>query len=332
MNAYDLLDAIGSARDTYVDAAVKTRKTSPRRRISPRRVLLVALAAAMAALLVGCTVAYVLSLQELKIGESTYTQRTREFSDDGEMHIVETEFVRSMISLQGLEGTPGFQASKEWQEYEESLDPLEILRLHDEGASIKPPSEYDAYGVCTQEMMDKVDQIAAKYGLKLAGQSTLFQRGETDFFLNSLGLDQLHDPEQVHVEYADGYFYECGDFMVEFHLSMPQFPDSLAGYLRFHDKEYFYTFNASVTNIDSCRQWNYTLPDGQQLLIVRDDSNYTKVFCDREDAFLYLAFVDECNDEARSPLTLTDDDVMTVVKAFDFSIRPQKPEMDAAKD
>ena len=33
------------------------------------------------------------------------------------------------------------------------------------------PAEYDAYNLYSQEMKDKVDEIAGKYNLKLAGAS-----------------------------------------------------------------------------------------------------------------------------------------------------------------
>lgn len=94
----------GQVRDSYVVQAGQFRegKQAPQtKRLSLRRPLLV-----------GCAVVYMLSLQDLKPGEEI-----REDSRTG------TTEVRQVLSLQGVVGTPGYLASKEWYEWEQAYDP-----------------------------------------------------------------------------------------------------------------------------------------------------------------------------------------------------------------
>ncbi|MGN0556546.1 MAG: Gfo/Idh/MocA family oxidoreductase, partial [Acutalibacteraceae bacterium] len=64
-----------------------------------------------------------------------------------------------------------------------------------------------------EEMLDKVDEIARKYGLELAGESAGVQAYENEIFFDSLGIDQLHRKDtDASVRYSAGYFYACGNF------------------------------------------------------------------------------------------------------------------------
>ena len=77
MNAHDILDMIGDAKGTYVWDAQQVRsgniKPSGKKLVS-KKLWLIAAIIALILLLVGCAIVYVLSLQDLKIGENTVTE------------------------------------------------------------------------------------------------------------------------------------------------------------------------------------------------------------------------------------------------------------------
>ena len=100
MNAIDLLDIIGSAKDAYLLEALNSREQKPQpKRLRLSRTFLIAAIIAVTLLLVGCTVAIMLNLDALKLGDEQYN------NDLGERQS------RTILSLQGVVGTPGYQAS-----------------------------------------------------------------------------------------------------------------------------------------------------------------------------------------------------------------------------
>ena len=76
-----------------------------------RRTLLVAIICLLALLLAGCGIAYMLSLRQLELGTQTIPLPTAG-SQNGTAS-TETEMQLTVFSLQGIEGTPNYQASQE---------------------------------------------------------------------------------------------------------------------------------------------------------------------------------------------------------------------------
>lgn len=88
-----------------------------------------------------------------------------------------------IITPYGRSGDAIQQALKEWYEFQESYDPDGAL-LTDEPDIPDIPNQYEyTYSCYTQEMVDKVDEIAAKYNLKLLKEWIPFQRYQSDIFL-----------------------------------------------------------------------------------------------------------------------------------------------------
>ena len=120
-----------------------------------RRSLTVAAIIALMLFLMGCAAVVLLHLNDLKIGERTYTQHPL-YLEDG-TKTPATEKVQEIIALQGIAESPNQQAAKEWYDFRQSYDQDRALANHAEDFSI--PVAYHAYGVYTQEMVDKVDAI-----------------------------------------------------------------------------------------------------------------------------------------------------------------------------
>ena len=161
MKSEKLLEIIGEAKETYVLSALDSRnrkKTSPKR-IALGRAVLIAAIIAMMLLLVGCTVAYILSLHEKKVGESTGTIY---FDEDGQ-RIPPTEISQDVISLFGYRGSPYYQASAEWYEFKKTYDPDRSLFPHDATALEFDAFYFDTYDCYTPEMVSELNEVATKY-------------------------------------------------------------------------------------------------------------------------------------------------------------------------
>ena len=279
--------------------------------------------------LMGCAIV-VLNLQDLKIGEFTYTNG--EILDSDGNVLKESYVTKDVISLQGMKDSPNQLAAQEWLEFENSY-PVDGQLIGDaEAAGYVAPRDYDAYSVYDQTMQDKVDEIAQRYGLKLAGMRAIVQKDQNHILFDALGFQNLHREEaSVDVEYRSGYFYECGNFNLEFHLTLTEegkWPHEILANMRYNGKAYLDTVFASISNIEEVEQWNYTTANGTDILIVMG-KGFARFFCDREDAFLTSGFSTDYESDTGDVQYMTKADVEAVADALDFGIVPQKPDMDA---
>lgn len=282
--------------------------------------------------LMGCAVV-VMTLQDLKIGEFTYTNG--EILDSDGNVLKESYITKDVISLQGMKDSPNQLAAQEWLEFEQSY-PVDGQLIGDaEAAGYVAPREYDAYSVYDQTMQDKVDEIAEKYGLKLVGMRAMVQKNQNHIFFNALGFENLHLEEaNVDVEYLSGYFYECGNFNLEFHLTLTeegQWPHKILANMRFNGKDYLDTVFTSIANMETVEQWEYTTAGGTDILIIMG-KGFARFFCDREDAFLTSGFGTDYESETGEIRYMTRADVEAVADVLDFEVVPQKPDMDAVMD
>ena len=164
------------------------------KRLSTRKVWLIAAVIALTLLLVGCAVIYVLSLEQLVVVD--HTDEMVSALEDGKSETIfdrNTEtlpettagpFVaEKVLSLQGYEGSPSYNALQEWLTYaaEYTIQNPE-LRFSDE---FQRPEAYTEYPCYSQDMVDKVDELCNKYGLHLLGKS-LFITGAAGMEENGL--------------------------------------------------------------------------------------------------------------------------------------------------
>ena len=313
MNGKELLIGIGTIHPRYYEEA-EAEAFSTRKHF--RRPLLIAAIVALTALLVGCAVAYALSVGNLKLG--TYSHTIPRYIDAEGNKVPETEITRDVISLQGIAGSPNYLAAREWFEFEQGYDPEHKLLEEADNNPITVSSDYDAYFVYTQEMMDKIDEITQKYNLELAGEFAGFQEYEMALFFDALGFDKLHR-DGAEIVYSSGYLYACENFQVEFVMNTPDL--RIIGAFRFNGKDYFDTVFSSIRTDGAYEEWTYSTGNGQQVLILAGENN-VQVFCDREDAFLTL----HLNQNG-----MTGEEIQSIVDCFDFTVVPQKPDMEVTR-
>lgn len=297
-----------------------------------RKPLMAAAIIAVSMLLVGCTAAVVLRLNDLRIGEYSYTQPAW-INADGEL-IEETQVTKSVFSLQGITGSNSQKAAREWYEFDQSYDPDHtILQVSDD---FQAPREYDAYSVYSQEMIDKVDEIVEKYGLKLAGQVAIVQDWSKDIFYDALGIGSLLVKDaQAEMGLGAGYFYACGNFELEFECNVKdprfQWEHPLFLSVNYKDKGYLDTVFTYLDVTEDTEQWIYTLADGTEVLIVLAENaqvgDSAHVFCDREDAFVTARLDTSYFNDDGTVESMRKEDIELAVSMIDFSVKPQKPDM-----
>ena len=139
MNGKDLLMGLGNISHKYYEEGENSTPNQTRKSGSFRRHLLVAAVIALTLLLVGCAVAYVLRLQDMSIGQETYTQT---FDDQG-LAIEPTEKTRDIITIYGHSGDPIQKALAEWFDYQNTYDPEgKLVENHMDNPAIPNAYEY----------------------------------------------------------------------------------------------------------------------------------------------------------------------------------------------
>ncbi|MBQ3504247.1 MAG: hypothetical protein IJA75_06060 [Oscillospiraceae bacterium] len=301
-------------------------KDSVMRKRTLKPFVIVAIVALMV-LLMGSAWA-LLNLDDLIIGQYTYQENG--YVDEAGDTVPPREYTKEVISLQGIEGTPNYQAAAEWYAYEQ-----DYITNHWEKIDnfFERPSDYQAYHPGNQEMVDKIDEICEKYGLKLAGEVAITEPWDVDVMFEHLGFDTLLRDKTVETDDRGGYFYACGNFnhSFEFYIDGAEsdWKVPILASLSYRDKEYldtvYWTFDP-----EDCRQWSYTCGDGTQVLIVTT-GDVANILCDRQDAFLSVHVFTVGYLDDGTEVRMIDRDLELIAEAIDFTVKPNKPDMELAK-
>lgn len=316
MKAMDLLTGLGNVKDAYVIAAEEFRQGKQKaqvKRLSVRKAWLIAAAVALTLLLVGCAVAYVLSLQDMAFGEEV-----QEYYDGSSQN-------RTLLSLQGVEGTPGYQASKEWYEWLQTYDTDESVYHSEEAFSENFGDDYYAYNLYSREMKDKVDEICAKYGLELLGK--MYVDPDVEAACQALKIQGILRPgAQAEADWGNIRYYANGSFKVEGHMTLTgeDTPWPYAQIVSFecNRKDTFSNLYESVGPLGSYEEWTYTTSDGVDVLMVIEKeqiSGHSFMMVDRGPyVFLFSTYVfDDGYPMSREGLE-------AFAEVFDFTVEPQR--------
>lgn len=307
MTSFQLLKGLTDIDSEFlvsVEQQTGRQKEKKSRRGIHRPFLLAALIALLL-MLVGCGIVYVLHLQDLRIGEQTVPQTQY---DDSSNLIGETEVHLDVLSIQGIKGTPNYLANQEWLAFTNSY-------THTGGEYWESAPEYWAYSVQNQEMVNKLDEICAKYGLKIIGKPW-HEHIDCNPFLTLLGVDSLLKPNaNATLSIPAGRFFPGGSFTIYGTLKIAD-TDNLFTY-HCVKKDVFYDVFGYVDG-DSVLERNYTTTDGVNLLLLESDQS-GMILADRDDCFFALS-VDLAGDAA----------LEQIAECFDFTIRTNPPDAAAA--
>mgnify|MGYP002557666543 FL=1 len=321
MTGKDLLIAMSGIDGRYIEEAAPA--AAPKTR-SLRRPLLVAAAIAAALLLVGCGIVYALRLQDMSIGKASYTQR---FDDKGKA-IDPVEKSMDIITPYGRSGDAIQQALKEWYEFQESYDPDGAL-LTDEPDIPDIPNQYEyTYSCYTQEMVDKVDEIAAKYDLKLLEEWIPFQRYQSDIFLEETGIQSLLLPDSgAQITGMVGMLYPPYNFSMEFNLVTENAGTLMTSY-GYARKDYFPRAVPGGMDIDAYEQWDHTTPGGTKLLLALNSKGKGEIIAEQENAMIMISIDGNRSlSHSRYPdasEVMTKAELESIADQFDYSVQPKE--------
>lgn len=301
MNAHDILDMIGDAKGTYVWDAQQVRSgniPASGKKLVSKKLWLIAAIITLILLLVGCAVVYVLSLQDLKIGENTVTEP--EHYGANWVVIEAKEKTYEYLSVQGSVDSPNQQAVKEYRDY---LDAIDRDTVTDE------------------EKAAKRREIAEKYGLKLLSEGISIHYLQGDALPDKLQFPNFYmEQPYAQLHYVSGGFHREGNFRIHLNIEpvdgLLDWPYFITAEYRYYEKDYFVYDYISVEHLDSFQEWEYTMPDGKPVLLALGKED-ALIIAERENGTFCVNFDSHIGIDTISKETLE-----KIADLFDFSYVP----------
>ena len=184
-----------------------------KRKLSRKRLWLIAAVAALALLLVGCAAYYVLSMERVKIGESA-EQRDYTLVDgvyEKDPHTVST----NILTFSGLEGSNAYKACADYYAFQEEYD-RNMERMIEAGTL--PEDFWDTYA---GTMDAKAAELAEQYHLKPTGNLLSFRT--TRNLCDALGVERFTQTGQaLRAEIGGGGCYDSGNFWLDMGFTFPE--------------------------------------------------------------------------------------------------------------
>jgi hypothetical protein len=226
-----------------------------------------------------------------------------------------------LIALQGYPDSREYKASQEWNLWCQSYD-TDGAVLNEVGNSANEyTKKYPMYLVYSKEMADKLEEIIAKYGLRLHNTITivgstaeLIEKAGVNNFLtsaNSGGRDTV----------IGGYVYDDGSFHYDGEAILPggtSIPYQFGNYV----KGSFSDTYLNIGSVDEYRQWQYKTASGVPVTLALS-GNKGVVIADCGSSFVtinVLAGTGDAtsNEEFASDGIITERDLEAFVDLFDF--------------
>ena len=319
MNSMDIMTGLNGVRDSFIVETEAFRQGKRKARGLPKRKLwLIAAVVALALLLVGCAVVYVLRLRDLKVGEYRYTALTV-YDENGEAVPVPTHPLQTVLSTQGANQ----QALMEWREYCQEYEQDNPV---DESEKAEIPEQYRwwPYGCYSWDMVQKLESIAAKYDLKLLSSKVDCESYESNVLFEALGVEKVFNGS---CEYGSASFHPEGlfDLSLSFTLNNAQWPYTNYADYHYSEKVYFEPDVVVMSDFDNAVQWAYTRKNGRNVLLAM---NHEKafVFADSADAFITVSLASfkwNGAEKVEMPRAVLEE----IAERFDFDIQPHPADM-----
>ena len=195
-----------------------------------------------------------------------------------------------VMSLQGLAGSPEFEANARWQAFYDSYDPdgAILASVGNSDTGLEP--RYDAYPCYTREMADTLDAIAEESGLELLSGLTLYGAAELpDWMRNTL-------PQSCgafdHCIY-DGYSFDNGSFKTEgaFLFCDAQWPYETNYQFVCNRKGYLSVSYLAIGDADDYTQWAYETASGVTVTLALGPDK-ALIIADLPDVYLVVNVLD----------------------------------------
>ena len=222
-----------------------------------------------------------------------------------------------VMSLQGLAGSPEFEANARWQAFYDSYDPdgAILASIGNSDTGLEP--RYDAYPCYTREMADTLDAIAEESGLELLSGLTLYGAAELpDWIRNTL-------PQSCgafdHCIY-DGYSFDNGSFKTEgaFFFCDARWPYETNYQFVCNRKGYLSVSYLAIGDADDYTQWAYETASGVTVTLALGPDK-ALIIADLPDAYLVVNVLDvRVGDVQQGEATLPAGILEAMADAFRF--------------
>ena len=222
-----------------------------------------------------------------------------------------------VMSLQGLAGSPEFEANARWQAFYDSYDPdgAILASVGNSDTGLEP--RYDAYPCYTREMADTLDAIAEESGLELLSGLTLYSAAELpDWMRNTL-------PQSCgafdHCIY-DAYSFDNGSFKTEgaFLFCDAQWPYETNYQFVCNRKGYLSVSYLAIGDADDYTQWAYETASGVTVTLALGPDK-ALIIADLPDAYLVVNVLDvRVGDVQQGEATLPAEILEAMADAFRF--------------
>lgn len=326
MTAFELSKHIGRVDERYIQETLgdlgyidaPSREQEKKSTVKVRRVVLIAAAVCMLLALGATAVAgNWFGLRELLLPEKQIITPPVEPSDDGEPPVKGDEQETDAISLAGFNDSPEAKATAEWQAYlQECRDAGMMDGLGNNICAGSAPYHY--YQVYNDEMAAKLDEIVAKYGLKLHNELYLLTEDELIALVGDFIGENRVDTPYI---YDDGTFKFDGELTIEGYGVLDyQFQRCVKGT--------FTDILLTIGDASEYTEWRYTAKDGTELLLALSPHK-ALIIADMPDSFVtvnVLAGTDPEKNEIFSSGPITGVELMTLADSIDWSmLSPVKP-------
>lgn len=310
MTNLELLEILGDVRGEYILEAqqLRSRKPPVRRWNRKRTIVLMAAVIVLSLFLVGCAIVYILSLQDMAFGTTT-----QEYYDGFSQEV-------TLLSIQGIEGTPGYQATKEWYEWLQTYDTDSAVWYSHEAYGADFGDDYYAYGIYSQEMKDKLDEICDKYDLELLGK--MYIEPDVEAGYEALQIQGIFRPGvQIESDFDNICYYANGDFDLEGFAQLPGYNRHIVSF-SCHRKDAFTELYASIGPEGTYEEWTYTTSYGVDILMVIETGSIRGHAFMMVDNGAYMNYfgIYEFEDMPLPHKT----ELEAYAEVFDFTVQPQR--------
>ena len=215
-----------------------------------------------------------------------------------------------LISLQGFAGSDEYKAELEWGTFLATYDQDGSLLAKVGNGPTGLSDRYSQYLVYTQEMADKLDEITAKYNLKLHSQLDVLNSKEELY--TRLGTGDFLGP---YITDCGPYIYEDGTFHIDGSAVLPG-GKSIGLQIMNCVKGSFTDTMLNVGDAASYTEWSYKTASGVTVCLATGPDKCL-LFADLDHSFVTFNIL-EGTDAASGGLTA--DDLQTLADSVDFSM------------
>ncbi|MEA4934316.1 MAG: hypothetical protein VB071_12175, partial [Lawsonibacter sp.] len=278
MNNRALYKAVFSQVHTDVKIRPEEYKKMKPKHIKKRAVILAAVICLIIASSATAFAANLLGLKDLVL--RTKMGNTDLAAVSSEEETVEQPPV-ALISLQGYSDSVEYKAVAEWIEFTDNYDADGALLAQVGNGPTGLDDRYSLYLVYTQEMADKLDEITAKYNLKLHSSIDIIETKE-DLYSKARTGDFLGTATTS----FSAYMYEDGTFHIDGTVSLNNIPPIDYQFVDCKKGSFTDTI-LNIGNADSYDEWSYETSSGVTVSLSLSKEK-ALVFWDTDNSFITI--------------------------------------------